>query len=1177
MRFFSRKVMAFLLATLICLSSVTGITVSGASSLKDGEVPLPIIPPSAATGKVTVIKAGGWLESVYAEWQSFSGATSYNVYYKLAAENDSAFLPVDSPLVRNNRVDILGLKGGTEYTIKIAPVTSGGEQAAAATTFNATPNKHDRSGYAHFKYTEGVGAYNDDGTPKANAKIIYVTQATKNTVTIPGFESATNGKGIGWILNGNLALMQAVTSQHPLIVRFIGTVALTPDDGLTGYNSTLNGGTEGDNGYMAIIKDAKNLTIEGVGVDTVIDGWGISLFHSAKQTNGGKNYEIRNLTFKNYPEDAVGIQGEMSGGKLTAPIERVWIHHNTFFGGYCANPTESDKAQGDGSCDFKRGQYYTLSYNYFEDCKKTNLIGASDDNLQFHMTFHHNWWNNAISRTPLVRQANIHIYNNYFQSEYDGSSLKSSQTIDSRANAYVFAEANTFNTVNRPHSTTSGSVVKSYNDVLFNCLNGSTATLATSREQQVSSNNTYPNFDTNPSIFYYDSVNKKSDVANLTDAGTAKAEVMAYSGVMKDVPAAPESKPIIEESKIPSKPVTLPYEFDLTADGGVGVVPATLAVDKTVITEDNVSFTPAKAFKTADKIMTLKSENVVFRLDRTAKITIKDGAGSNSAVLYDGDGKVWADKDKPGPVEVPPGVYGIQSANSSKEAKLGGLKIEAVPGGVVVGSPVVEVAASSRSGEKAASLEFTSSKAGTYYIVSYVGAKPTAAQIIDNSQAVSGTVGESSVATVNLTVTGSETSFALVVVSNDKDTNGNGFNSNVVSFTIPEWVDPSLPQISKADAARAGQNTGTVKLTSSIAGTAYYIVNGVSDPIPDKSAVKAGTNAGAVSTSTTTLSVSGLPATEARVDVIVEASGKQSNVASFVIPEWEDPDIPKLTLGEAKRVSETSATVTFTSSVAGTAYYLISDATPDKAAVRAGTNGGAVTTSEKTLELAVPSAATKVWLIVENNGKQSSIIDFSIPEYKARGMIEEHYFMGDDGKFTSTDKEGFFVVGGSPSAKSGASVTYGGKNITTPMKMESSRGDVTFTLEDEATLTLAFATGNAGLKFKISTIADEIAIPSDGVYTVKLPAGTHTVSRGASGEKHLGYIGIEYAAGGGTVTPPATVPGIPETATATGGVNQATINWTAPSSNGGAEITKYQVSRDGSNWTDVIGHMTYTF
>lgn len=42
---------------------------------------------------------------------------------------------------------------------------------------------YDRSGYAHFNYTSGVGAYNDDGTPKANAQIIYVTEATKNTVT----------------------------------------------------------------------------------------------------------------------------------------------------------------------------------------------------------------------------------------------------------------------------------------------------------------------------------------------------------------------------------------------------------------------------------------------------------------------------------------------------------------------------------------------------------------------------------------------------------------------------------------------------------------------------------------------------------------------------------------------------------------------------------------------------------------------------------------------------------------------------------------------------------------------------------------------------------------------------------------------------------------------------------
>ena len=64
---------------------------------------------------------------------------------------------------------------------------------------NVDVMEYDRSGYAHFNYNEGVGAYKDDGTLKDNAIVLYVTDATKNTV-----ELKYNGKtvrGIGNILN----------------------------------------------------------------------------------------------------------------------------------------------------------------------------------------------------------------------------------------------------------------------------------------------------------------------------------------------------------------------------------------------------------------------------------------------------------------------------------------------------------------------------------------------------------------------------------------------------------------------------------------------------------------------------------------------------------------------------------------------------------------------------------------------------------------------------------------------------------------------------------------------------------------------------------------------------------------------------------------------------------------
>ena len=59
---------------------------------------------------------------------------------------------------------------------------------------------------------------------------------------------------------------------------------------------------------------------------------------------------------------------------------------------------------------------------------------------------------------------------------------------------------------------------------------------------------------------------------------------------------------------------------------------------------------------------------------------------------------------------------------------------------------------------------------------------------------------------------------------------------------------------------------------------------------------------------------------------------------------------------------------------------------------------------------------------------------------------------------------------------------------------------------------------------------------------------------------------------------PATAPGIPQSFTATPGNGQVALSWTAPASNGGSTITKYEVSSDnGGTWTDVSTSTAHTF
>jgi hypothetical protein len=56
------------------------------------------------------------------------------------------------------------------------------------------------------------------------------------------------------------------------------------------------------------------------------------------------------------------------------------------------------------------------------------------------------------------------------------------------------------------------------------------------------------------------------------------------------------------------------------------------------------------------------------------------------------------------------------------------------------------------------------------------------------------------------------------------------------------------------------------------------------------------------------------------------------------------------------------------------------------------------------------------------------------------------------------------------------------------------------------------------------------------------------------------------------------MPSVPQNFTATPGDGQVALSWSAPASDGGSAILKYQVSKDnGTSWTDVGLNTSHTF
>jgi len=367
----------------------------------------------SATGfAVTITESAGWFETVWVKWLPVDGAQSYNVYFSGAGVTDKK---IDDNLIRSYgdylRADIPGLKPGS-YTVRVAAVINN-QEVEAATTTSITAMAHDRSGFA-FSNNRVPGAYKADGSPKDNAVIIYLTNNNKNTISMEVTGANSNPcVGIQAILDG----FKKGKDTRPLIVRVVGQIT----DPAELYNGDM------------VIENKNNansfITIEGIGDDAVIDGWGIRIKNAC-------NIEIRNLGIMNVDSgegDNIGLQQDN---------EYIWVHHIDMFYGHAGS--DADQIKGDGALDCKGSTYVTFSYNHFWDAGKACLLGLNERTTSgLYITYHHNWFDHSDSRHPRVRYFSAHVYNNY----YDGNSKYG---VGSTLGSSVFVERNYFRNCKYP-------------------------------------------------------------------------------------------------------------------------------------------------------------------------------------------------------------------------------------------------------------------------------------------------------------------------------------------------------------------------------------------------------------------------------------------------------------------------------------------------------------------------------------------------------------------------------------------------------------------------------------------------------------------------------------------------------------------------------------------------------
>ena len=488
-----RRIAAVAAAAVMTVTGTVGTMGNSGWVLMTGETMV----ANAAESTVKFIQSVGYGEAVYATWSSVSGASGYNVYVDGKQ--------IDSMLIRQYpgymRADAVGLKAGN-HTIKVVPVVNGKEDSSKAGETSATAYAHDRSGFGWVGGTSS-GAYNEDGTLRSGAVVLYVTEQTKDSVSMDVVTDSKGGTTKTTGIQNILTAYQKGTDSRPLCIRCIGNIT---------DPSTLMDGDLLIKGSGASKRLSCGVTIEGIGNDTVFNGFGLRIANAS-------NVEVRNIGFMNCNSgegDDVGLQQNN---------DHVWVHNCDFFYGDAGS--DADQVKGDGALDTKTSSYITHSYNHFWDNGKCNLQGMKSESTENYITYHHNWYDHSDSRHPRIRTCTVHSYNNYF----DGNAKYG---VGATMGCSVFVENNYFRNCPKPmmssmqgtdaagegtFSGEAGGIIKSYGNymegvqsyITYQQNNSSfDAYEAKSRNESVpsgvktlSGGTTYNNFDTSSTMYKY--------------------------------------------------------------------------------------------------------------------------------------------------------------------------------------------------------------------------------------------------------------------------------------------------------------------------------------------------------------------------------------------------------------------------------------------------------------------------------------------------------------------------------------------------------------------------------------------------------------------------------------------------------------------------------------------------
>ena len=244
------------------------------------------------------------------------------------------------------------------------------------------------------------------------SKIAFCIGLATIPVSLPGLAAtgfATQNGGTTGGQGGNVvtvssgtgiheALCNRSSSDEPIIIQVQGTVN-------HGNTSKVSGDSCNTAEDKIEIKDVSNITLVGVGSGALFDQLGIHIRNAS-------NIIIQNVHVRNVKKSGSPVSNGGDAIGMESAVRNVWVDHVTL-------EASGGESEGyDALFDIKADtRYVTLSYSILKNSGRGGLVGSSDsDDQNGPVTYHHNLYQNIDSRTPLLRHATAHAYNNHYVS-----------------------------------------------------------------------------------------------------------------------------------------------------------------------------------------------------------------------------------------------------------------------------------------------------------------------------------------------------------------------------------------------------------------------------------------------------------------------------------------------------------------------------------------------------------------------------------------------------------------------------------------------------------------------------------------------------------------------------------------------------------------------------------------